>query len=1297
MNSHSFPTVFTPLAGRAWLLLLFLMMLLSGGSSSVVRAQDPLDVDKSLGTFLEDIEQEASNAWWNDDWKFRRKISINDMNLLGTPGRAIYLAEPEPLLLYNTGRALAGLADLRVIAANGTLLPCGVSHFGRDDGTSRIWFLPNLQEGQTRLEVTVYYGNAAAKPAFADMAVPEGGQGDAQFMRVGVEELRPGATPLAAIPGSFFANLIVAEAESFAPVAAGAALVKTAELAGASGEKFLTLADGAAGKTIAAHKTVQAPEAGTWFVHVRYKNPEAKRKAVGFKLLLGTKEFDCGTALDVGAAWSWQSVQADFPKGALRLGLQLSGGAAPDTILLTRDKQYRPDYRDINGPVWMRFKVANPSVSPFYVDLYNYHITTSVNGPQGKTTAYLFRDRNVAPKRTQYPTDNGGIIMTSEIPSYLKKLPDDPANLLKSNEWSPWGETLERGSYTWYSQVRFVAGTKSGGVNPQNLNVQSEFSTRPDITRIFHGTSALTGTRNSFNIHMPPRLDLATVRKDTVTFDEWALQRFELAKSLGFKGGEGPKQIVACTIANAQSSLEAERILTTLDWIGLNTVTLQGSGFDQEAVLRKSPVKGFWTYYRTEYMFSNHFYTIDPKAETVVSPTGLTEPKKDPRGRLPGMNHAQTVEKIVATATDKYYRDSASTAKKTMPWQFSNIRYNDLDDEIGPAISGREINGHPLFKGYFIEFLQARKLQPAFFGIKSWDELEAVDYSDLGKKEKRMEKLNDDAKAAEERLKQIEEGDIDADGKLLQGLDDPIKDNVKKQEERDRREKAGLRAYELAEPTTSEKRIFYWTQKFRSHYTALFYRHETAAVHRYFPAGVRTCANLQASPIQCGRMWEGGLNMWDLGRENAFSALQVEDWHTSPVNVSFGMNMARAAARKNKQPLASLMVLGKPAQRIVTNIAQGSRYLLFYLYGPVQGDPAFAEDPETLKQIGSTMRKLRRTEADILAAKNRPVDAAILVDNTSEINGQYFEYPFDHDRMAIYAALNDQQIPVDIVGAEEVLEDNALSRYKVLYVCDPHVLTSVQQKIKAWVAAGGTLWADYAAMARQEYDEPSTLLDEVFGLKSRGPVLPYTVKGYNGTLPAGITVKVPKGTLLAADAITDIRYSSLAKAGDGRPDYKLSSGKVLATFENGKPAIIHNKFGKGQAVLNGFLAGIAYGGQWHPQGYNFSRIAREAPATPLRAGLMTSIARAAGVRQHVKIAEPMFWATVHDGPGQTVVYLVNGARDVKAKPLEVVLNKAPKSAYRGNGQPVPFRMNGLRATFPLTMAANDCDILVFKY
>src|SRR5581483_8956117 len=107
------------------------------------------------------------------------------------------------------------------------------------------------------------------------------------------------------------------------------------------------------------------------------------------------------------------------------------------------------------------------------------------------------------------------------------------------------------------------------------------------------------------------------------------------------------------------------------------------------------------------------------------------------------------------------------------------------------------------------------------------------------------------------------------------------------------------------------------------------------------------------------------------------------------------MNMERAAGRKNGQNLTALIVLTNPAMRVTADLAHGARNFLFYLYGPVQGDPAFAEDRETLRQIGVSMRKMAKAEPDILAAKNRPCDTAILINNASETNSKYFPYPFD--------------------------------------------------------------------------------------------------------------------------------------------------------------------------------------------------------------------------------------------------------------------------------------------------------------
>jgi hypothetical protein len=292
--------------------------------------------------------------------------------------------------------------------------------------------------------------------------------------------------------------------------------------------------------------------------------------------------------------------------------------------------------------------------------------------------------------------------------------------------------------------------------------------------------------------------------------------------------------------------------------------------------------------------------------------------------------------------------------------------------------------------------------------------------------------------------------------------------------------------------------------------------------------------------------------------------------------------------------------------------------------------------------------------------------------------------------------LADANIPVDVVGEEEIIEDNALSRYKILYVCDPHVDARAQQKIKDWVAAGGAVWSNGVGLGRNEYSEPSHLFDEVFGLQTRADTKPFIKTGFK-TMPPGLSVKIPKSDIYEADVVTDVRLSAVAPAATDKPDFKVSTGKVLATFEDGKPAIIHNKFGKGQAFLNGFPAGLAYSEQYGPSGYNFARIPRGGPSTPMRRQLMSAPAFAVGCKPQVDTHQHMVWGDVHDGPNQTVVFLINTSPNDSNAPIDVTLTRAPKSAISGSGRPVEYKMDGNKATVSMKLAKGETDILVFKY
>jgi len=1286
---------------RCWILLPALLL---AAACRPAAAQD-MD-DKGLGDILDDINAVAGDVWWNKDWKFRRKVSIEDPKVLDGASPTVMLDEPDPLLLFNTGRTLDGLADLRVVAQDGTVLPCGVTNFGRDDGSSKIWFAPKLRDFQKSLEIIIYYGNPNAKPTGDAMPSKTGVTGDGQFIRVSPEQVEADTKAVVPAKGSFFKDLVSVEAERFAAEdEAGKGIFVATPNPAASGESLLALGKG---KTVTAPVTLwttaKVPSAGTWFAHIRYKAANGKNRYAPFQAVIGGKEFPIGGGAPAGGDYEWQTVKLDLPQGDGKIGLKLNAPAVPDTVLLTKDAAYRPDYRDINGPVWMRFNLQDEAVQPFYVDLFGMHTTYSATGMQGNTASYLFKDMLVFPRKIQWETEKG-TIRRSELPPYAAKLANDPKALIAGGEWTPWGKALSHGSYTWFSEIRFLTGGGAREKALRNLQISYEFSTRPDDSRVFKSGVEDSGTSRNLYVRMPTALDAGTLQNMTMSFGEWGQKRFEMTESMGFKMGEGPKKLVFATMGTAYSENDGKNLLKIFDALGLNTVTLSmNGGRVSDADREKSNVKGAWTYHRTSYMFMNVFYKEDP-TQTRTSVTGVIEKVMVPiTDKLPGMTYDQTVEKIIADKADADYKASTDRYKKNSPWEYAHTRYNDLDDEIGPAIDSHMINKHPMFKGQWVEYLEKQGLKPDFFGAKSWDDVKAIDYTpEFNKAQERTIQVERDSAAADKKLDDDTGGVLDGAKPIDLGEPAPAKtrpDDIDDQtataiEAANRKDvNAGADA---AAKVLHERRVHYWTQRFRSYFTAMFYRQATKAVVKYFPPGIRTCVNLQAEPVTGGGMWDGALNIFDLGRLEGFNALQVEDWHHNPVNVRYAMNLMRAAARKKEQEVTALVVGDYVGQRVVANLMQGTRNYLFYLYGPVYNiGPVWAENKESQRNLGDVMRKVARTEDEILASKNRQAEAAVLVANSSETNRVYFEYPFDHERMSIYGALADANIPLDVVGEEEVIEDNALSRYKILYVCDPHVDAKAQQKIKDWVAAGGTVWSNGVGLARNEYSEPSKVMDEVFGLQSRGVVKPFVKTGFT-TMPPGTTVDIPKGDVYAADVVKDVRFSAVAPFSAEKPDYKLSTGKVLATFADGKPAIVHNKFGKGQAFLNAFPAGLAYSEHYGPSGYNFARIPRGGPSTAIRGQLMSAPALAVGCKPQVKTNSHMVWGDIHDGAAQSVVYLINTSQADSTAPIEVTLTKVPKSAISGSGRPVDYKLEGMKATVNLKLAKGETDILVFKY
>jgi len=1239
------------------------------GIAQEIGTEDEADPMESL------LDEEERGTWWDADWKLRRKVTLDDpkLQVLGT--KPLFLDAPDLLLLYNTGRCQDGLRDLRVVTVEGSALPCGVVNFGQDDGTSSIWCRLPGGPPAARLSLFLYYGNPKARATGDRLSAEERSAPALLSVMEGPEERAGDGRAPAAAGLDFFGKTFALEAETFVdgqgrkPEHARQVAYEVKGLYAICWMPEKRASGGAILRPRALRKDrkplpdmwqeVTLPDPGVWYIHVRYTaaeyGPGQALKPIGstgpFTLLVRGKAYECGLQPRRGALYQWDSFEAELPKGTSRVGLRLRDRSAPDCIVFTTDEDYRPDYRDLSGPVWMRFKVTGAEGTPYYGEIRSRY-GSSENDPKTRRAHYVFRERA--------ETTLGNAVRRAASPDAL----------IAPGKWSPWATVHPFTGSDWWAELTFRPGGHPHHTPPmKGGNVSFQLATRADLSRIFREGTERTGPRGRLYVKMPRTLRLDDTLRRAMSFGQWARERSDRSEALGFRPGQGPKTIAVSTIASATSATEADLILRTLAGLGLNAPILYyDDAAERTALLKKHGFPYSWTHARPDSF---------PHDDQERYPLRQREP-------FEGLSCLETMEKLAAEYAEEYFTAAKQAWSKTHPWELSHAIFNDLGDEIGPVVDSRKINGLPLVKKCFIEYLQRQELTPGFSGLKEWGEIEAVDYVASGEV------------ASEEAAREArQEVPLDGDDATSQESQEPdaVEQMMGKQTDADN--------VAPAREPKFEKRLHHYTQKFRSALTCMVYGKYTAALPRYVPTRPRSSPNLQAQPIHMGRMWQGQLNIFELARNQAFNALQMEDWTPRVHNVMFGMSLLRAAARKHKQPLASIIPGFWPKQRLLAHLSCGSRYFLLFIYGPLTTiGPAWAEDERTLREIGETLRLIARAEGDILSSEPRPADAALLVANTTEINARYFvesqatvnpgyygNYPFGRERMAIFSAFLDAQVPMELLSEEEVVEDDALSRYRILYVADPHVARRAQKKIKQWVADGGTLWASYAALSRQEFDEPSGLFDEVLGLESRGEVrpFPYHYGRYVAQLPPGPEIVVPDDAPCGEGTFRGLNY---------KPSYTLSTGTKVAHFADGAPAIVHNRFGKGQAYLHGFLAGIAYAG-YAGKHYHYMN---GSGATRLQRNVVTVPALGAGVRTHVRTPHGKLLASVHDGAHQTVIFLNNcTGKGIEAAPLEVRLPRPPQSAYCGRKAELPFKARKDWVEVTVDLPIDDVEIVVFKF
>jgi len=290
---------------------------------------------------------------------------------------------------------------------------------------------------------------------------------------------------------------------------------------------------------------------------------------------------------------------------------------------------------------------------------------------------------------------------------------------------------------------------------------------------------------------------------------------------------------------------------------------------------------------------------------------------------------------------------------------------------------------------------------------------------------------------------------------------------------------------------------------------------------------------------------------------------------------------------------------GAPIQRTLTAISRGAKMIHFYTYGPdyTKGD-SFSQDKDTLALTSKAAHIVGKAE-DLLYNSSWavPAEVAIVNPRSSEIwmrlTGQAPQWTAAWENAKwIYTALAHAHIPVDPLD-EEMLANEDLSRYKVIYINGCNLTSAAAKKIAKWVEAGGILYTSGWGLARDEANQPLKILEPVLGLQERHePEMWFNVALYGATSLESyndsrrVLAPVPEGAKINGSGLFSASFMPVI----GREILKPAPGTdILAKFADGNPAVTCKKYGKGKVYVVGFFPGLEYSAKVRNETFNMAR------------------------------------------------------------------------------------------------------------
>lgn len=444
--------------------------------------------------------------------------------------------------------------------------------------------------------------------------------------------------------------------------------------------------------------------------------------------------------------------------------------------------------------------------------------------------------------------------------------------------------------------------------------------------------------------------------------------------------------------------------------------------------------------------------------------------------------------------------------------------------------------------------------------------------------------------------------------------------------------------------------LYYYSRRYQHDYGIAQQRALTEALRPHLPnAGI----GANYSPHH-GYPYLGEVHQWiTLFRQGGMTMPWSEDWIfqvpvcSQQVNALL-LDLFRAGLKGRPDGKIHMYVMphwpgNTPAswrRLFYNNLGHGMKVVNLFEFRPVQA--AYTENhcslPETYQQVRTALHELGTFEDLVQDGHVRPGLAALWFSETGDIWHDHHP-PLGAHKRAMYVAIRQQQLPLDVVIDEDAL-DGTLDQYRLLYLCDPHVSRAAAQAIARWVAAGGRLLATAAAGMFDEFNQPNQVMAGLLGIEQQRLLEPENQR-----------IVFEKQDLPFVEPMDHVAWQHEGQTHrlpviGARAQIQVHSAEVLGVFEDGTPAITRRTVGKGQAIYCGFLPGLTYFKPAIPlrpaeRGTTDQAMNHFLPtAVDAAAGTLIALA-AAGLELPVACSQPLVEASLVESPHGLLVTLVN--------------------------------------------------------